>query len=276
MNPPTQSEHLFCFTDPALVLAALPSLGPFYVQVRNRGGGLGKRIETLDPLHVGDLDFAFDPDNGLGFAANDLVRIHAGEVAVGALMTHALDFEFARFPGGLSLHKFPGMDGIDGIVTLLRDLPCDVLGKEELIAWRDEHTEPFEICPCCEKRAAERALNPGRHPLYRILRHAVVLRTPLEFRLSADHVDMTSSFAPCRIILRNGFIILSDALSQAAFHVDMRSVHALVIDVITLDSVSYSSLRIYDTLGTLNFHLMTEEPRHAAVWRDLCGNLPET
>jgi hypothetical protein len=270
MNPPTRSEYLFCFTHPSLVLAALPSLGPFYVQVRNRGGGLGKRIGTFDPLHVGDLDFAFDPDNGLGFAANDLIRIHAGEVAVGTLMTYALDFEFARFPGGLSLHKFPDMEGIDGIVTLVRDLPCEVLGKDELLAWRDEHTEPFEICPCCEKRAAERALHPERHPLYRILRHAVTVRTPLEFRLSAGHVDMTSSFVPYRIILRNGFIILSDALSQAAFHVDMRTVHALVIDVITLDSVSYSSLQIYDTLGTLNFHLMTEGPHHATIWRDLC------
>lgn len=276
MNSSIQSEHLFRFSSPSLVLAALPALGSFYVQVRNRGGGLGKRIASLDPLHVADLDFAFDPDNGLGFAANDITRIHAGGVVVGSLMTYALDFEFPGFPGGLSLHKFPDMNELDGIVSLVRDLPCEVLGKNELIAWRDEHTEPFEICPCCEKRAAERALPPERHPLYRILRHAVTLQTPLEFRLFADHADITSSFSPYRITLRNGFIILSDALSQAAFHVDMRTVHALVIDVITLDSVPYSSLQIYDTIGTLNFHLMTEGSHHATIWRDLCENQPET
>jgi len=270
MNPTLRSEYLFRFTSPSLVLAALPSLGPFYVQVRNRGGGLGKRMESLDPLQVPDLDFAFDPDNGLGFAARDLVAIHAGEIEVGSLMTFALDFEFAGFPGGFSLHKFPDMEGLEGIVSLVQDLPCEVLDKSELIDWRADQTGSVEMCPCCEKRAAERALHPERHPLYRILRHAVTLQTPLEFRLSAEHADMTSSFSPYRITLRNGFIILSDALSQAAFHVDMRTVHALVIDVIELDGASYSSLHLYDTFGNQNFHVMTEGTHHAAIWRDLC------
>jgi hypothetical protein len=270
MNPTLRSEYLFRFPSPSLVLAALPGLGPFYVQVRNRGGGLGKKIESLDPLQVPDLDFAFDPENGLGFAIRDLLTIHAGEIAVGSMLTYALDFEFAGFPGGLSLHKFPDMDGLDGIVTLVRDLPCDVLDKSELLAWRADQTTPFEICPCCQKRAAERARRPEDHALYRILRHAVTLQTPLEFRLTAGHVDMTSSFAPYRITLRNGFIILSDAPSQKAFHIDMRTVHALVIDVIQLDGATYSSLHLYDTLGNLNFHLMTEGPHHATIWRDLC------
>jgi hypothetical protein len=270
MNPALRSEYLFRFTSPSLVLAALPTLGPFFVQVRNRGGGLGKRIESLDPLQVPDLDFAFDPDNGLGFAARDLVAIHAGEIEVGSLMTFALDFEFAGFPGGLSLHKFPDMEGLEGIVSLVQDLPCEVLDKSELIAWRADQTGSVEMCPCCEKRAAERALHPGRHPLYRILRHSVTLQTPLEFRLSAENADMTFSFSPYRITLRNEFIILSDALSQAAFHVDMRTVNAFVIDVIELDGASYSSLHLYDTFGNQNFHVMTEGTHHAAIWRDLC------
>jgi hypothetical protein len=81
---------------------------------------------------------------------------------------------------------------------------------------------------------------------------------------------MTSSFSPYRIALRNGFIILSDALSQVAFHVDMRTVNAFVIDVIELDGASYSSLHLYDTFGNQNFHVMTEGTHHAAIWRDLC------
>ena len=272
MEPALHLPTLFRFPSPSHVLAALPELGPFYVQARNRGGGLGKRMESLDPLHVPDLDFAFDPDNGLGFAVCDLIGVHAGEIVTGAVTTYALDFEFAGFPGGLSLHKFPDMDGLDATLALARDLPCEVIGKGELLSWRAGHSESIEICPCCEQRAEERARHPERHALYRILRHAVALQTSLEFRLSADHVDMTSSFTPHRITLRNGFVILSDALSQAAFHVDMRTVHALVIDVISLDGVSYSSLHLYDTLGNLNFHLMAEGTHHAPVWRDLCEN----
>lgn len=275
MHPSIQTEHLFRFTKPSLVLAALPALCPFYLQVRNRGGGLGKRIESLDLLQVDDPDFAFDPDNGLGFAAKDLIHIHAGVVTIGSRMTYALDFEFAGFSGGLSLQKFPDMIGIEEFVSLVRDLPCEELAHKELIAWRAVQAKPIEMCPSCERHAEVRVRHPERHALYRIFRHVSTRQSPIEFRLSSDHVDMISSFTPFRITLRNGLIILSDVLSHAAIHVDMRTVHSLIIDVITLDSVSYSSLQIYDTTGTQNFNLMAEGVEHAAIWRDLCESASE-
>lgn len=245
-------------------------MGQFYVQARNRGGGLGKMISCFNPIVIQDLDFAFDPDNGIGFDRENLSFIHGGEIKLGMVPTQGLDFEFDGYPGGLSFHKFPGMSEMSAVAGMIDELPGEKITSDDLASWRQERTVETEMCQCCEESAERRANDPSRHPLYTILYRARTLQTDLEFRLSAPHVDLTASFAPHRITIRHGYLILTDVYSRQGFHVDMRMLHTISLDRIRLDGVYYSAMCLYDSVGTLNFRILAEGVSHASIWKDLC------
>ena len=252
------------------LIEALPSIGEIYLQARNRGGGLGKRLPFLEPILVDDLEFAFDADNGIGFSADSLVAVHAGSIEAGQESVPALDFEFESFPAGMSLHEFPNMSAPGSIGRFSDLFGGRSLGAENLLDWRNLIEPEFGMCECCAERSEKRAREACEHPLYDILNDAIEQGMRLECRLFSDHVDATSSFVPHQISARDGFLATMDAACENALHIDMRYVHALAINHETIDGVEYATLRIFDMRGEMNFLIMSEEMSSMSVWRWLC------
>jgi len=126
------------------------------------------------------------------------------------------------------------------------------------------------MCPCCQKRAAGRVEQVRSHPLLTILEGARKKITPLEIRLLSNHADLTSTFTLETLATGDGFITMTGADANCTAHIDMRFVHALAIDLEELDGTPYSTLRLFDMFGKLNFQIMSKDPTDAAIWRQMC------
>jgi len=257
------------------LIDSIPDLDGFYLQGRNRGGGLGKRIHRLEPIVVDGLEFAFDPDAGVGFSREGLVAVHAGCVEAGRFATPVLDFEFDGFPAGLSFHEFPDMSAPGTIGSLVDRLGANELPEEDLRSWRGQLARPRQMCPCCRRRSEERAERAEHHPLCAIFRHAMKARTVLECRMMADHLDLTATLAPSCLTIQQGYLVIANPEHDCALHVDMRMVHALAIDVEELDGSDYAVLRLFDMHGSSNFQLMSEDPLDVVTWRRFCEGAGE-
>ncbi len=253
-------------------LAALPDFGPLYLQARGIGGGLGKAIRTFQPIFVEGLDFAFDPDAGAGFSIRDLSAIHAVKAGDGSYFSGSLEFEFDDWPQGLGLHLMPDEEGARRLTIgeFVASVPSTPLEEEALEVWRESRRKPAPMCPCCRERARHRARFPERHPLHAILHHALVHRLDLEVRLSAPHADLSATFSPGRIEVRDGYLVVSDAPALHALHLDMARLHALAIDTTRLDGCDYAFLRLFDPRGMATFQILCEDASLATLWREFC------
>lgn len=253
-------------------LAALPDLGPLYLQVRGPGGGLGKSVSSFQPFFVEGLDFAFDPDCGAGFSIRDLAAIHLSRPTPESYFDGSLEFEFTACPQGLALHLLPDPDDIRrlSLDELLALVPTEPLEAQALDEWRGARRQPAPMCPCCAERARQRSRFPDRHPIHGILHHVLSHRLEFDCRLPAAHADLTAAFIPSRIEARDGFLIASDAPALHALHLDMARLHALAIDTVRLDGCDYSEMRLFDPRGFVTFRILCEDASLAAVWRGIC------
>jgi len=91
------------------LLEAISGLGGFYIQARNRSGGLGKMVHQFSAILGEESYKAFDPDNGIEIALDSLVAVQSGLVGSEPSGAPAIDFEFRDFPAGISFHEFPGV-----------------------------------------------------------------------------------------------------------------------------------------------------------------------
>ena len=276
MNPPFPSRlqtniHRLLRTRDGLV--ALPDLGNLYAQVRTPGGGLGKSVARLQPILVEGLDFAFDPDAGLGYSVRDLEAIHVRTPHAGSFFQGSLTFEFRGFPHGLGLHLLPEEESGDralGVDALVASVPTEIIDEASLGKWRDERTCEAPMCPCCHERAKSRARCPEAHPLHTILHHALAEDLILHWHLTGEHADLTATFIPARIEARDGFLVASDAPARHAVHVDMARLHALAIRTCRLDGIDYSRIRLIEPRGKVTFEILAEDPSLAPLWRRFC------
>lgn len=252
--------------------AALPDLGPLYLQVRGIGGGLGKTIPSFQPLFVEGLNFAFDPDRGAGFSLKKLAAIHATRPVPESYFDGSLEFDYADCPQGLALHLLPDPEDTRrlSLDELLATVPTEPAAEGSLKAWREARRPAAPMCPCCTERARHRARYPERHPIHGILHHALLHHLELEVRLPAAHADLSAGFLPARIEAREGYLIASDAAARHALHLDMARLHALAIDTVRLDGCDYTDLRLFDSTGCVTFRILCEDASLAAVWRSIC------
>jgi hypothetical protein len=255
-------------------LVVLPDLGPLYVQARGTGGGLGKAIDLLQPISVEGLDFAFDPDAGIGFSVRDLEAVHAPAADPTSYFEGSLEFEFRGFPHGMGIHLLPDEAGPrrSGIIDLLASLPTEELQDGALESWREDRRLVAPMCPCCRERARIRSRFPEDHPLHAILHHSLMDGIELHWRLIDGHVDLSASFTPARIEAREGFLIASDAPARHAVHVDMARLHALAIQTRRLDGIDYSQIRFFEPRGKATFEVLAQDPSLAPLWRRFCEN----
>jgi hypothetical protein len=257
-------------------LASLPDLGPVYVQGRGTGGGLGKTLPRFEPHFIDGLDFAFDPDAGLGFSVRDLEAIHVTATGPGTAFEGSLDFEFADFPQGLGLHLLPDPAGARRLPLgpLIESVPAIEIQPGKLDDWRRERRPTVAMCPCCRERAAFRVRHPRHHPLHAILRHAITHGLEFECRLQADHLDLTARIVPGHLEVRDGFLIATDAPAARALHVNMARLHAMAIDRVRLDGCAYADLRLFDPRGTNTLRILCEDDALALLWREICLDGP--
>lgn len=253
-------------------LITLPDLGSVYVQARGIGGGLGKAVETLQPISVEGLEFAFDPDAGIGFSITSLEAIHAVASSSGGYFEGSLEFEFRGFPHGLGIHLLPGgkYPRRCEIADLLASVPTESLADGELEQWREERRGTVPMCPCCRDRAKERSHHPESHPLHSILQHAAAMDIALHWRFSDAHADLSATFVPARIEARDGFLIASDGPAHHAAHLEMARLHALVIRTKTLDGIDYARIQLFEPRGRVTFEILAEDPALAPLWRRFC------
>jgi hypothetical protein len=270
--PPPLRHTTFRLARPRDGLVALPDLGPLYVQVRGTGGGLGKAVDFVLPISVEGLDFAFDPDAGVGFSMRDLEAVHASAPDPSSYFEGSLEFEFRGFPHGMGLHLLPDEVGLrrNGIADLLTSVPTKGLKDGELERWREDRRQAAPMCPCCRERAKIRSRFPEDHPLHTILHHSLANGIQLHWRLIDHHAELSTSFTAARIEAREGFLVASDAPARHAVHVDMARLHAFAIQTRRLDGVDYSKIRLFESRGQVTFEILAEDPSLAPLWCRFC------
>ena len=253
-------------------IIVLPDLGSVYVQVRGMGGGLGKAVESLRPISIEGLEFAFDPDAGIGFSITTLEAIHVEAPHATSYFEGSLAFEFRGFPHGLGIHLLPGGENRRRwqIADLLATVPTESLADGELEQWRGERRSTVPMCPCCRDRAKERSRHPESHPLHSILQHAAAGGITLHWRFSDAHADLSAAFVPARIEAREGFLIVSDAPAHHAAHLEMARLHALAIQTKTLDGFDYARIQLFEPRGRTTFEILAEDPDLAPLWQRFC------
>jgi hypothetical protein len=271
-NPPRLASDIRRFLRPRDVLAALPDLGPLYAQARGVGGGLGRKVRSFQPLFIDGLDFAFDPDHGLGFAVKKIVAIHVTLSPDDRFFRGTLEFEFADFPRGLGLHLLPeaGDAPPPALRALIESSPTEKVADAELASFRDHCRRPMPMCPVCQDRARNRSDHPERHPIHTILNSAREHGITLDFRLPTPHVDLATRFTPACIEIQSGFLIASDGPAEHALHIDMRRLHAIAIDTARLDGSDYTNVRLFDSYGSETLQILAENVSLAGAWRSLC------
>lgn len=252
------------------LLEAISSFGGFYFQARNRSGGLGKMVHQFSPIMVEHSTKAIDPDNRIEIAVASIVAAHSGLAGYEPIGAPAIDIEFREFPAGVSLHEFPDISEPGAIQKLTDSFSSKSIPSKEVVEWRKEFSPCHDMCPCCQKSAEGRVDQIRSHPLFTILEEARKHQTQLEFRLLSDHVDLATTLNVETLATGGGFVILTGADANCAAHIDMRFLHAMVIDVEELDGSPYSALRIFDMFGNLNFQFMSEDPTDATLWRQIC------
>ncbi len=250
-------------------LENLGSLGPIYLQARNQGGGLGKHVESCQPLLVPQMTYAVDPDAGLAISLDEFIAIHATTCNTEAHPSPAFDLEFSSFPAGLSLVEIPGLSKNGCVREYAKPFGGMPVSGDELERWRREIAPPTEICKNCEQAGDLRAENPQSHPLYRIFEYAWKSGIDLNVRLVGEHVDLVTSFAPSSIYPISGFVIVSDLKGTSVLHLNLKWVHAFQMKVQQIDGSPHSCIRVFDMHGNHNFEINAEGAEHLRFWREI-------
>lgn len=275
MNHRRSYEFVYQFASVGEVLAAIPSLGPLYAQGRVRGAGLAKGLESVSPIQLPGLDFVCDPDVGVAFSTPRLRAVQGGLGGASGRLGDVLEFEFASFPGALSLHKFPTMPLAASIREAVGALPGWALGEERVSAWQSELPSIGPLCRCCRERAAQRCAHPEREPIFRILRHAVEAGLHLEFRITSDCVDLSARFVPAKLSMEGPCLVATDAAARHACHLDLRVVHRLSIRRRFREGGWFSSLQAWNVYGEPQIEILVEGEGLAARWAGICEGMAD-
>ncbi len=246
-------------------IESLGSIGPVYLQARNRGGGLGRHLKQFQPLLIPEMTYAVDPDSGLAFSLDEYVSSHFINQEFPEL-SERIDVEFGCFPAGLSLVSMPELPGAGAIADFVRDQQCVPISDDELVQWREELGYEFGMCECCQEAAAKRGRNPEAHALHTLFSELIKNGDSIRIQLFSEHVDFISKLFPKRLDVKPGYLVLTDTSEYSILHLNMELVHAVQIGVKRIDDELSSVASIYDSHGNMNFQFTTPGREAAARW----------
>lgn len=251
------------------IFERLAEIGMLCVRAKNLTGEL---VAIADPagLAMESGDSLLFPGLGLSMMRERVAGLHALRMASlpqnpGIL---ELDFTQGRFPLAFALPD----ELADG--ARLREFVADFCVEEveimELLRWRDALTAPVEACPCCKAAAAERRARPDLHPLAPILADLVELQLPMHCRIRGDGFDFSRFIEPRRLSFDGGAITLNDDSGECVLRVDPAQAHALWVLPLCSDGETRSSVRIYDTFGSMNLEFSVPDDRFVRPWQGYC------
>ncbi len=276
MNHRNSYDFVYRFDSAAALLDRLPAMGPFYAQGRVRGAGLGRTVPAFSPIRLPGLEQVCDPDAGIAFSADLLRGVLAG-LAGGAggvngtdRIGDVLEFEFAPFPGALSLHKFPTSEQPAAILDSVGGLPGCVLDEYRVAAWKASLPQPATISHGCRRRAARRCVHPERLPVFHVLQHAVEEGLCLDFRIASQCVDLAACFTPALLKQMGPFLVAVDGPAEHACHLDLRLLHQLEIRRCYLEGAWFSRLQVWNVYGEPQLQLLAEDGDLVRFWTVLC------
>ena len=181
-----------------------------------------------------------------------------------------LEFDFPDYPGLVRLWDIfdPGAETLPSVMASLFSTDRFTLRKLQ----EDRETQRLDrpICPCCQRKAAERVRYASMHPLFDIFMSATRKSEPLRVRAAAPYADFSVPILPFNVEVDQGIITVIDEDCPTAFHVAIRWLHAMGIKQVKLDGTSYAQLVGYDSFGGELFHVASPNPEDCEEWKDSC------
>lgn len=258
------------------LLDSLGAIGPCQLQVRNAGGGIDRKVDSISMVINEEENVAFDAQNGLTMSLDQWIATHATSATVANALVPTLDFEFACRTAGVCLAETPKASNPGFVDRYVQQFGGLAITADELDEWRNEICPPFTMCSKCFQSAQRRANQPHQHPLYGILSHLAFLKKPFHCRLFGDHADMSLWINPQRISSLNGFLLVMDEDKDISLHIETAMAHAFRIQQTTSDGEKWASVQIHDSHGKMNFQISVDEPAIISSWKWICESMKTT
>ena len=250
-------------------LERLTRLGMLCVRAKNLTAELVAIADPGETVFVEESQALF-PALGLSLATSRIAGVHA--IRVAQLPDHSgmleMDFEGGHFPLGFALPD--ELHGTARLRELVASFCAEEIGVEGLLQWRASLAEPFQACPCCQAAAEQRREHPEFHPLSAILADVVDFSLPLHCRLTGGSFEF-SRFLDARRLSCQGALTVCDESGDCVLRIDPAYAHALWVLPVLVDGESRTTVRVYDTLGSMNLELSVVGDAFVGPWQRYCA-----
>ena len=247
----------------------LASLGLLYLRAKNPTAELVVMGDSGEAALTSAERVLF-PSLGLALAPSRLAGVHASRTAWLPQNPGLLEFDFeqARFPLGIAIADEP--EGIARLQNLVATFCREEVELPQLLEWRAALAEPFKSCPCCQAAAIERRAHPEAHPLSPILSDVIDSGADLHCRVRGEGFNL-SRFIDARWISFEGGITVHGGPGESILRIDPAHAHAVWVLPVRVDGETRTTVRIYDTLGSMNLELSVPGGSFVAPWQRYCA-----
>ena len=253
-------------------LNASRGFGTIFLQGRTFAGGLGRFYESIDWIIDRESKSAFAPGSGVEVNFEALAGMHAAANQSEESPVISIDFDFCHRIAGLSLVNLPSLS----IMEKLRQA-IQLFGQEEIASsaveeWRLEIQPEWNLCDHCRKLAIERARNPEKHALFRIIHDLADSGENMMVGMGSDHLKLDTWMQPERLSAFEGFLSVNDRFGEAMLHVNLGLVYSLRFYPEIVDGEEFATLQIHDLRGDLNFEIRHRDPLMVRHWKAICDD----
>ncbi|WP_367870495.1 hypothetical protein [Luteolibacter sp. Populi] len=112
---------------------------------------------------------------------------------------------------------------------------------------------------------------PDRHPLAPILGDLTELRLSAHCRVIGSGFDFSRFITARRLFFGEGTITLNDDSGDCVLRIDPAHAHALWVLPVQVDGECRTTVRVYDTLGSLNLEFSVPGGQFVAPWQRYCA-----
>ncbi|WP_265594574.1 hypothetical protein [Haloferula sp. BvORR071] len=211
------------------------------------------------------------PGLGLSLLPSRLAGLHALRLARLPQHVGMLEFDFEKGSFPLSIAVPDEFSAGSRLKSFVAAFCAEEVTVEELFAWRAEFTPAFEACPCCQSIADQRRACPERHPLAPILADLAELRLSAHCRLIGSGFDFSRFITTRALSFDEGTITANDDGGDCVLRIDPAFAHAIWVLPVQVDGECRTTVRVYDTLGSLNLELSVPGDQFVAPWQSYCA-----
>jgi hypothetical protein len=210
------------------------------------------------------------PEEGLHVSLRKIDAIHGVDLhsATGPLLS--AEFAIRGVPKALAIAAIPNLSDVERFRSAMGEQAAQFITPQGFQRWHKSHARKPALCPCCEAAAEKRRATLEQNPLTRIFHHAIGSGMQLRSSIVSPAYGFTASLTPASLAFAEGILEVSGADGTTMIELDPGLCHSLTIVRETLDGERFSTLKLYDSTGTIHLKLAAPGWETEKLWRKIC------